>query len=791
MTTVADYVKDEQFLADFEFTRTLVHEALRNDPVLAAMDNAMPLATKPPDEYHCFAGECPIGNLFTDAARWKVQADVAIINAGGVRGPGWDAGEIHVSDMWAALPFANMLCEATVSGLSLVRLFNYSTSMAAYENRYVQDADRFMQVSGVRVTYNTKLPSSGRLIAVDIWDDEKQEYAPVERLKLYKLATSSWECSGFYPFNELLGANLTMEGEIPASTTEELMQDVVGQYLAQLNTDGISYNASIQGRLVNNTDALEPMDWDQTESSCSSRTYWVQKLLTCMECPSTERVDFSQDITLTGESNVDQAVPFEATLLNGENFTVKVIPKSVPSWVTGDKESSVTLRPSETHSFKFQANAVRLDAGTAQATVSFAIQDGGSFPGCGGNDVDFQVSMRVAPTPELNKPENIVIAGFVLMGIVCITAISFSLWLFLHSDSRTVKARQPELYFVFFTGCLVLSLSILPLSIADDLDSWDGRNKACMAIPWLLFTGFNMTISSLYAKLWRINKIFFVGVRYRRIAVTVKDALVVFGSIFVVNLCILLVWTIVDPLQWEIRNVPGEPWNRYGSCSDFGPAGRAMFGLAFALTAINLCLAAFQAFKARKISDDYSESRQLAFAVLTTFQIIIVSVPILFLISEDNPDAKYLLQVLIIFAVCMSLMLAVFIPILRQYWDGLNQHRPSTRVSVSGILNPRAHGGMFSSDGDLRSDLTSLKDRPRSSTFSASNLRNSGIVTANQNCDHPMNDKASGVEAMKSKDTILEEQTPGHEQPSDDHLSRSCHSIASPTDTEDSANVSA
>ena len=75
----------------------MVAEASRNDPIVATMDTSTPLATKPPNEYHCFAGECPIGNLFTDAARWKSKSDLAIIDAGGVRGPGWDAGTFACS----------------------------------------------------------------------------------------------------------------------------------------------------------------------------------------------------------------------------------------------------------------------------------------------------------------------------------------------------------------------------------------------------------------------------------------------------------------------------------------------------------------------------------------------------------------------------------------------------------------------------------------------------------------------------------------------------------------------
>ena len=760
MYPVANYVKDEQFYKDFEFTSSLVREALDNDPIVATMDNmAMPLASKPPDVYHCFAGECPIGNLFTDAARWKVQADVAIINAGGVRGPGWEAGNVHVSDIWAALPFANMLCEVTLSGLSLVRMFNYSTAMAAYENRYVQDADRFMQVSGARVTYNTKLPSSGRLISVEIWDEENQLYTPVERLRLYKLASSSWECSGFYPFTELLGGNLTMEGEVPASTTEELMQDVVGEYLRQLNVNGTSYNATVQGRLVDDTEALTPMNWDQTRESCTSRTYWMQKFLTCMECPSTAKVKFIQNVVeLDGESLLDQSTDFEATIVNGESFPVSIIPKTVPAWVVGENDGLITLQPLEERRFKFHANAVELDAGTAQATVSFAIEDGGSFPGCSGDDADFQVLMRVAPQAELNKPENIRIAGFVLMSLLCLVAIYFSAWLFRHRRERNVRARQPELYFVFLAGCLALSVSIIPFSIADELDSWTGRNMACMAVPWFLFTGFNMMMSSLYAKLWRLNKIFNAG-SYRRVAVTSRQALTAFGFVFAINITLLLIWTLVDPVGWEIRHVPGEEWNRYGSCSRSGAAGRAMFWLTFALSGIILCLTAYQAIKARKISDEFSESKQLGFAVFTASQITIVSVPILFLISDDNPDAKYLLQILIIFAVCMSVMLLVFVPVILQYHRSLRQSSTGSSIRISGgILRPlseirnslfTSNGATTSSSGAWKKDSSEPigRDEPIAceDTEGPNNANNSII---HKGCESEIDDNLHGSEDL-------------------------------------------
>ena len=86
----------------------------------------------------------PIGNLYTDAARWYTNADVAFITSGGVRGPGWPAGEVTVSDIWAALPFPNNLCTGYINGVHLFQLLNYSMSVATFEGHDTDDGGRML-----------------------------------------------------------------------------------------------------------------------------------------------------------------------------------------------------------------------------------------------------------------------------------------------------------------------------------------------------------------------------------------------------------------------------------------------------------------------------------------------------------------------------------------------------------------------------------------------------------------------------------------------------------------------
>jgi hypothetical protein len=87
--------KDDQLRQDVAFLRELADEAQVNNPV-QGLSVAMPIA-RVDDFRACFGGECPIGNLHTDALRWYSGADFAFIQSGGIRGEGWPAGLVRVS----------------------------------------------------------------------------------------------------------------------------------------------------------------------------------------------------------------------------------------------------------------------------------------------------------------------------------------------------------------------------------------------------------------------------------------------------------------------------------------------------------------------------------------------------------------------------------------------------------------------------------------------------------------------------------------------------------------------
>jgi hypothetical protein len=301
LEALPDNYKDDLYVSHISFLRQQADQAIQNDPQVG-YSTEFPIA-RVGNYRRCQAGECEIGNLFTDALRWYNKAQVAFVTSGGLRGEGWPAGPVHMSHIWSALPFPNSLCTGIMSGRSLFALMDYSIGIATFEGDDTNDGGRLVQISGMQVEYNTQLPrGSSRILSIHIWDHEVQDWVPIERLKLYHFATDSYLCSAYDPFPDLLGANgnFTLTGEIPGSVGDELIQNVVAQYLQHLEQP---YDAGILGRLVNNTDdGTEVLNLIQTQDDCPAHTYWSERQGTCFPCPDSTHVAFSDErIKLEGQ----------------------------------------------------------------------------------------------------------------------------------------------------------------------------------------------------------------------------------------------------------------------------------------------------------------------------------------------------------------------------------------------------------------------------------------------------------------------------------------------------------
>ena len=170
------------------------------------------------------------------------------------------------------------------------------------------------------------------------------------------------------------------------------------------------------------------------------------------------------------------------------------------------------------------------------------------------------------------------------------------------------------------------------------------------------------------------------------------------------NVVILLCWTLIDPFLYTRNAHRGtDNWNRvyrsyYGTCTSAGNEVPYIV----CLVVINfgaLCFANVQAYRARKIETEYSESRYIAFIMLTMFQTYLVCIPILALIRED-PQASFVVLTIMICATCMATLLFLFMPKMMALrdWDSTSEARnDSSRSSGRGMTKFRSRATQLSS----------------------------------------------------------------------------------------------
>ncbi|MDP9312615.1 MAG: 5'-nucleotidase C-terminal domain-containing protein [Chloroflexota bacterium] len=190
--------------------------------------------------------EVALGNLVTDAMRWRYGTQLAFTNAGGLRTSlpsnylpadkslrrpttGYTAGppyDLVVGDVFSVLPFGNVVVTRTVTGAQLYQILEHSVSSIPGAN------GRFGQVSGFRFTYDASRPAGTRVVSVALADG-----TPILPDSMpYTFATNDFVNSGGDGYTMLAGGQ---------GVTREVMADVVLEYIRSLHT----ITPAIEGRI--------------------------------------------------------------------------------------------------------------------------------------------------------------------------------------------------------------------------------------------------------------------------------------------------------------------------------------------------------------------------------------------------------------------------------------------------------------------------------------------------------------------------------------------------------------
>ena len=318
-----------------------------------------------------------------------------------------------------------------------------------------------------------------------------------------------------------------------------------------------------------------------------------------------------------------------------------------------------------------------------------------------------------------NNLSHLRFVGLGLYIAVCCATVAFALWTFIKRHDRIVRASQPPFLIMVCVGVLILASALIPLSLDEYHATKDTKSDAiCMSVPWLISVGFTVTFAALFSKTWRINKIFHQKSGFKRMRVTARDVILPFFVLLSLDLIILTCWTVLVPLHYVRLDHSGtDEWNRvistYGTCSGDGSLLYILMLGAVNLAA--LCIALFQAYQARSIQSEFSESAYIGTAMVVILQACAIGFPILFLV-QDDPQVFYLVTVMLTFVTSMAVLCLIFVPKISLRGESAAAQTKRLRQSIrfesngnsiprraSGSLEARASGG---SSGSLRVDHT-------------------------------------------------------------------------------------
>lgn len=119
--------------------------------------------------------ETAIGNFCADAYRAVSGADIAFLNGGGIRAD-LPSGDITYADLIAVNPFGNTLCMVEITGRDIADALEFACrfteAQSAENGKAVGEFGGFLQVSGLRFTIDTGIPSA-------VLEDENGMFASV------------------------------------------------------------------------------------------------------------------------------------------------------------------------------------------------------------------------------------------------------------------------------------------------------------------------------------------------------------------------------------------------------------------------------------------------------------------------------------------------------------------------------------------------------------------------------------------------------------------------------------
>ena len=225
--------------------------------------------------------ETNLGNVVADSLYQYGQTgfshptDIAVTNGGGLRETIAKGKPITKGNVIAVLPFGNTISQIQVTGQQVLDMFEKSLGSILQVDKdgkkvldengqpLLEPSGGFLQVSGVKVYYDTNLPSGKRVLAIQVKNRTTGRYDLLDLAKTYYLATNDFLAAGGDGYTMLGGAR--EEGPSMDAAFEEYLKTADLTQYEKINPNSRTIS-------VDSTTFSLPVETPQTNAAASDAT---------------------------------------------------------------------------------------------------------------------------------------------------------------------------------------------------------------------------------------------------------------------------------------------------------------------------------------------------------------------------------------------------------------------------------------------------------------------------------------------------------------------------------------
>ncbi|XP_042320856.1 LOW QUALITY PROTEIN: gamma-aminobutyric acid type B receptor subunit 2 [Sceloporus undulatus] len=338
---------------------------------------------------------------------------------------------------------------------------------------------------------------------------------------------------------------------------------------------------------------------------------------------------------------------------------------------------------------------------------------------------------RTIVQPQLRKislPLYSILSALTILGMIMASAFLF--FNIKNRNQKLIKMSSPYMNNLIILGGMLSYASIFLFGLDGSFVSDKTFETLCTVRTWILTVGYTTAFGAMFAKTWRVHAIF-KNVKMKKKIIKDQKLMVIVGGMLLIDLCILICWQVVDPLQRTVEKYNMEP----------DPAGRDIsilpilehcenshmtiwLGIVYAYKGLLMLFGCFLAWETRNVSiPALNDSKYIGMSVYNVGIMCIIGAAVSFL-TRDQPNVQFCIVALVIIFCSTITLCLVFVPkliTLRTNPDaatrnrGLHTHnqkkddsKTSTSVTSVNQASTSRLEGLQSENHQLRMKITEL-----------------------------------------------------------------------------------